>query len=97
MIPYLKGLSICRLEVELKEHFVLCVLDSTNAVLAEKKHERTVKAMTFEDRPTEEDEWNIRGYIEVPNSLDRCTQDCDANYIKVKHRYPPLRSNANVV
>jgi len=90
MIPHLKGLSICRIDVELKEHFVLCVLDAKNAVLAEKKQERTVKACTYHERPTEEDDWNLRGYIEIPNSLDRCTQDCDVQFIKVKHRYSPL-------
>jgi arrestin-related trafficking adapter 4/5/7 len=90
MIPHLKGLSICRLDVDLKEHFVLCVLDAKNAVLAEKKQERTVRSCTFHERPTEIDEWDLRGIIEVPNTLERCTQDCDGNFIKVKHRYAPL-------
>jgi len=87
MIPHVKGLSICRLDVELKEHFVFAVLDSKNALVAEKKNERTIKTITCNERPSGDDEWNVEGYIEVPNSLDRCTQDCDANFIKVKHRY----------
>ena len=43
--------------------------------------------MTSDQRPREEDDWNLHGYIEAPNSLDRCTQDCDTDFIKVKHRY----------
>ena len=87
MIPHAKGLSICRLEVELKENYIFAVLDSKNALIAEKKMERTIRSVTSDQRPEESDDWNIHGYIEVPNSLDRCTQDCDANFIKVKHRY----------
>jgi arrestin-related trafficking adapter 4/5/7 len=90
MIPHVKGLSICRLDIELKEHYIFAVLDSKNALIAEKKNERTIKTVACDQRPTEGDEWNIHGYIEVPNSLDRCTQDCDANCIKVKHRYIPF-------
>lgn len=87
MIPHVKGLSICRLGVELKEHYAFAVLDSKNALIAEKKNERIIKSVSS-DAPTSsgEGEWNIEGHIEVPNSLDRCTQDCDANHIKVKHR-----------
>lgn len=91
MIPHAKGLSICRIEVELKEHYVFSVLDSKNALIAEKKMERSIKIAKSDMRPTEDDEWNVHGYIEVPNSLDRCTQDCDANFIKVKHRYVMCR------
>jgi hypothetical protein len=87
MIPHIKGLSISRVEVELKEHYIFSVLDSKNALIAEKKMERSIRLMYSDFRPIEDDEWNIRGHIEVPNSLDRCTQDCDANFIKVKHRY----------
>ena len=92
MIPHVKGLSICRLDVELKEHFVFAVLDPKNALIAEKKNERMINSAHCDQRPSGEDEWNVRGNIEVPNSLDRCTQDCDANHIKVKHRYPPSPS-----
>ena len=87
MIPHIKGLSICRIDVELKEHYIFAVLDSKNALIAEKKMERSIRSVISDPRPTEEDDWNVHGYIEVPNSLDRCTQDCDANFIKVKHRY----------
>ena len=87
MIPHVKGLSICRLDVELKEHFVFAVLDPKNALIAEKKNERTIKSIVCDQRPSGEDEWNIHSYIDVPNTLDRCTQDCDTYSIKVKHRY----------
>lgn len=87
MIPHVKGLSICRIDVELREHFVFAVLDSKNAIIAEKKMERSIKFSSGDAILTDDDEWNVHGYIEVPNSLDRCTQDCDANVIKVKHRY----------
>ena len=90
MLPHVKGLSICRLDVELREHYVFSILDAKNALIAEKKMERIIKSMTSNERAAEGDDWNIDGYIEIPNSLDRCTQDCDANLIKVKHRYPPL-------
>jgi hypothetical protein len=86
MIPHAKGLSICRLDVELKEHYVFSILDPKMALIAEKKMERTIKFVASEERPTGNDEWVIRGHIDVPNSLDRCTQDCDAPNIKVKHR-----------
>lgn len=89
MIPHAKGLSICRLDVELKEHFAFAVLDAKNALIAEKRNERTIKAMVCDQRPSEEDEWDIHGHIDVPNSLDRCTQDCDTYSIKVKHRFEP--------
>ena len=87
MIPHIKGLSICRINVELKEHYIFAVLDAKNALIAERKMERSIRSLTSDLRPLEEDDWNIHGYIEIPNSLDRCTQDCDANFIKVKHRY----------
>ena len=86
MIPLVKGLSIRSIEVELMEHYIFSVLDSKNALIAEKKMERSIKSTSTELRPIEDDEWNVRGYLEAPNSLDRCTQDCDANFIKVKHR-----------
>jgi arrestin-related trafficking adapter 4/5/7 len=87
MIPHVKGLSICRIEVELNEQYSFAILDSKNALIAEKKMERSIKNVVSDHRPTEGDEWNIHGYIEVPSSLDRCAQDCDVNFIKVKHRY----------
>jgi arrestin-related trafficking adapter 4/5/7 len=90
MLPHVKGLSICRLDVELKEHYIFSILDAKNALIAEKKMERTIKSTTSEQRPDEGEDWDLHGYIEIPNSLDRCTQDCDANFIKVKHRYPYL-------
>jgi arrestin-related trafficking adapter 4/5/7 len=90
MIPHIKGLKICRVDIELKEHYIFAVLDSKNTLIAEKKMERTIKSVICDHRPEEEDEWNIHGYVEIPNSLDRCTQDCDANFIKVKHRYTPF-------
>lgn len=49
--------------------------------------ERSINSVLSDLRPMEEDDWNVHGYIEVPNSLDRCTQDCDGDFIKVKHRY----------
>lgn len=66
---------------------MFAVLDAKNALIAEKKNERTIKSMTCDQRPSEEDEWKINGHIDVPNSLDRCTQDCETYSIKVKHRY----------
>ena len=63
------------------------MLDSKKALVAEKKNERTIKAASCDQRPEEQDEWNLRGFIEVPNSLDQCTQDCECDSIKVKHRY----------
>jgi hypothetical protein len=90
MIPYAKGLKICRIDLELREHYVFAVLDSKNAVIAERKHERSVKCATNDTQPTGDDDWTISGYLEIPNTLDRCTQDCDANFIKVKHRYGVL-------
>ena len=88
MIPYAKGLSICRLDVELRENYSFAVLDPKNAVIAEKKMDRLIKIIVCDQRPPhEEDDWNVYGDLEVPNSLDRCTQDCDTNFIKVKHRY----------
>lgn len=90
MIPHVKGLSVCRIDVELKEHYTYAVLDPKNAVIAEKKMERSIRIAASDARPTEDDEWNIDGYIEVPNSLDQCTQDCDTNFIRVKHRYRHL-------
>jgi len=86
IIPFVKGISLYRLHVELKENYVFSVLDSKNAVVAERKMERTISSATSDGRSMGDDEWNIRGHIEVPNSLDRCTQDCDAVLIKVKHR-----------
>jgi hypothetical protein len=95
MIPHIKGLSICRIHVELKEHYVFAVLDSKNALIAEKKMERSIRSMMADQRPVEEDDWHIHGHIEVPNSLDRCTQDCDGGFIKVKHRYAMYHVLAN--
>lgn len=96
MIPHAKGLSICRMEVELREHFSFAVLDSKNALIAEKKMERSIKTLTCDQRPEDEDDWHVHGNLEVPNSLDRCTQDCETNFIKVKHRYAvPFQPRAN--
>jgi len=88
MIPHAKGLSICRLDVELRENYSFAVFDPKNALIAEKKMERSIGVIACDQRPQyDEDDWNVYGYIEVPNSLDQCTQDCDTNFIKVKHRY----------
>jgi len=88
MIPHAKGLSICRLDVELRENYSFAVFDPKNALIAEKKMERSIKTITCDSRPQyEEDDWNVYGHLEVPNSLDQCTQDCDTDFIKVKHRY----------
>jgi hypothetical protein len=87
MLPHVKGLSICRLDVELKEHYIFSILDPKNALIAEKKMERTIKSSTSDQISVEGDDWDLNGFIEIPNTLDRCTQDCDAIFIKVKHRY----------
>ena len=78
------------MDVELKEHYIFSILDPKNALIAEKKMERTIKSTTSEQRQAEGEDWDLHGYIEIPNSLDRCTQDFDANFIKVKHRYLSL-------
>jgi len=57
--------------------------------------ERSIKIASADAIPTDNDEWNVDGYIEVPNSLDCCTQDCDANFIKVKHRYITYKAVTN--
>lgn len=57
--------------------------------------ERSIKSVTSDQRPRDENDWNIHGYIEVPNSLDRCTQDCDASFIRVKHRHVTFYILAN--
>lgn len=95
LVPLLKGLRLGQIKIQLVEY------SSCMGYLPPANTEERIVASKTIPKPNENDphfqmdKWEVDNYLKVPESLSKCTQDCDiANFIKVRHK---LKFNIGLV
>ncbi|ODQ53898.1 hypothetical protein SAICODRAFT_6679 [Saitoella complicata NRRL Y-17804] len=86
LVPLIKGLNIGKISVTLKEYYTLNAAHGLHGLPASKSDVRTVQSMRIDELPTGQDQWEVNEAMILPKSLSQCTQDCDSDYIKVRHK-----------
>lgn len=87
LVPLLKGLRLGDIKIQLVE-YSSCVgylppAHSEERVVVSK----TISQPNENDPEFQMDKWEVDNYLKVPDSLSKCTQDCDIqNFIKVRHK-----------
>ncbi|CUM52970.1 unnamed protein product [Debaryomyces tyrocola] len=87
LVPLLKGLRLGDIKIQLVE-YSSCVgylppAHSEERIVVSK----TISQPNENDPDFQMDKWEIDNYLKVPDSLSKCTQDCDIqNFIKVRHK-----------
>lgn len=87
LVPLLKGLRLGDIKIQLVE-YSSCVgylppAHSDERIVVSK----TISQPNENDPDFQMDKWEIDNYLKVPDSLSKCTQDCDIqNFIKVRHK-----------
>lgn len=87
LVPLLKGLQLGEIKIQLVE-YSSCVgylppAHSEERIVTSK----VIKKPNENDPNFQMDKWEIENYLKIPDSLSKCTQDCDIqNFIKVRHK-----------
>lgn len=87
LVPLLKGLQLGEIKIQLVE-YSSCIgylppAHSEERIVASK----VISKPNENDPPFQMDKWEIDNYLKIPDSLSKCTQDCDIqNFIKVRHK-----------
>lgn len=87
LVPLLKGLKLGDIKIQLVE-FYSCMGYMPPPYNDERIIASKVIPKPKEDDPNfQKDKWEIDNYMKTPDSLSKCTQDCDIqNFIKVRHK-----------
>lgn len=88
MVPLLKGLRLGDIKIQLVEYF------SYLGYLPPAHNDERILTEKFIPRPHEEDpnffgmdRWEVDASVNIPNTLSKCTQDCDIqSHMKVRHK-----------
>ncbi|EEB05776.1 arrestin/PY protein 1 [Schizosaccharomyces japonicus yFS275] len=83
LIPLLKGLTIGRISIALKEYITLSI---THGLPATTDEVRTVCSLHTEELSEYSDHYEVNKNLQLPTSLTRCLQDCDIPGIKNRHK-----------
>ncbi|KAK6538843.1 hypothetical protein TWF694_010407 [Orbilia ellipsospora] len=86
LTPLLKGLSVAKINVALKEMYELAPhVKQINGT----RHISEVEFSGWEDsHPTDEEDgaWRLREKVFLPQTLAKCLQDCEVGKIKIRHK-----------
>ncbi|CAK7915339.1 protein Rod1p [[Candida] anglica] len=87
LVPLLKGLRLGDIKIQLLEYYsyvgYLPPPHNGERILAEK----TIPKPSEDDPNFQMDRWEVDSYIRVPDTLSKCTQDCDIEtHLKVRHK-----------
>ena len=82
----LKGLSIGKVTCTLREFLTLSVPEKQT----KRQEIRNIKTTVFENGEFMDldgtERWNLNGCMDLPRSLAKCVQDCEASLIKIRHK-----------
>ncbi|KAF8468970.1 hypothetical protein BDZ91DRAFT_80231 [Kalaharituber pfeilii] len=87
IISLLKGLTIGTVTCALREFHTFSIPEKNT----KKQDTRTIQTATyhhggFQDMEDGTEKWVMHALIELPKSLSKCVQDCEASSIKVRHK-----------
>ncbi|EEB06641.1 arrestin/PY protein 2 [Schizosaccharomyces japonicus yFS275] len=86
LYPLLKGLDVGKITVTLKEYRSLFMSPTAYSGPARKDSKRVLARCTRPSVQLVDECWKDVVYVKVPDSLTDCTQDCDLNCIRVRHK-----------
>ena len=86
LVPLKKGLTIQKITCVLKEYQSYAIEHGYHGNPARKDTNRDIAELVIEDLERDVNCWDIEETLQIPTSLNDCTQDCEVKYLTVRHR-----------
>lgn len=86
ILSLLKGVSIPKIAITLKEYQVYLITRGLNNGPGIKEVDRTICTTTVPDLDPNATQWVLEHSLQIPSALTECVQDCEAGQMKIRHK-----------